>query len=146
MHLTTCNEQPSSVNCGKDASNILVLSRGLNIIHAVFFGIAHHVNVGNVLLPQTVQFVYCVEWGVKLYSLTPVRTGVSQSRPSVWNSLTDYLHVPALELNGYRRRLKTLLFAHYLRYHEYTRYINLLFIYLFTFIYRPIVHECILDT
>jgi len=39
---------------------------------------------------------------------------VSQPRQLVWNFKADYLCDPALELNRFRRQLKTLfLFAHY---------------------------------
>ena len=32
---------------------------------------------------------------------------------SVWNSLADYLRELALELNRFRRQLKTFVYAHY---------------------------------
>ena len=86
--------------------------------------------------------LYCVEWGVKLYSLTHSASqrhlrsvclnelmdgatphtvqhawagvlSVSQPRSSVWNSLAENLRDPALYLNSFRRQLKTFLLAHH---------------------------------
>jgi len=38
---------------------------------------------------------------------------VSQSRTTVWNSLADSLHDPALGPNSFRRQLNSFLFVHY---------------------------------